>query len=45
MLCGAVSEPVWHPTVFTKNRDRLLNGAVSEEFFTLVVRQAKLLSE
>jgi transposase len=44
----SVSEPVWHPTVFTKNRDRLLAGAVSEEFFSLVVEQArrrKLLSD
>jgi transposase len=37
----SADEPVWHPTVFTKNRDRLLNGAVSEEFFTLVVEQAR----
>jgi IS5 family transposase len=35
------SEPVWHPTVFSKNRDRLLKGAVSEESFTLIVAQAK----
>ena len=44
----SANEPVWHPTVFMKSRDRLLNGAVSEEFFTLVVRQArkaKLLSD
>jgi len=37
----SANEPVWHPTVFTKNRDRLLEGAVAEEFFTLVVSQAK----
>jgi transposase len=37
----AVNEPVWHPTVFTKNRDRLLEGAVSEEFFSLIVEQAR----
>jgi transposase len=37
----SASEPVWHPTVFTKNRDRLLEGAVAEEFFTLVVGQAR----
>jgi transposase len=37
----AMDEPVWHPTVFTKNRDRLLEGAVAEEFFTLVVNQAR----
>ena len=29
-----VDEPVWVPTVFTKNRDRLLAGAVAEEFFS-----------
>jgi len=37
----SVNEPVWHPTVFTKNRDRLLEGVVSEEFFSLVVCQAR----
>jgi transposase len=44
----SANEPVWHPTVFTKNRDRLLEGAVAEEFFTLIVEQArrrKLLSD
>src|SRR5215212_11360543 len=44
----SANEPVWHPTVFTKNRDRLLEGAVSEEFFSAVVGQArsrKLLSD
>ncbi len=44
----SVNEPVWHPTVFTKNRDRLLEGAVAEEFFSLIVGQArsrKLLSD
>lgn len=37
----SASEPVWHPTVFTKNRDRLLEGAVAEEFFSIVVNQAR----
>ncbi|HWR16175.1 MAG TPA: IS5 family transposase [Terriglobales bacterium] len=37
----SVNEPVWHPTVFTKNRDRLLEGAVAEEFFSLIVNQAR----
>ena len=37
----SANEPVWHPTVFTKNRDRLLEGAVAEEFFTLIVNQAR----
>jgi len=44
----SANEPVWHPTVFSKNRDRLLEGAVSEEFFSLIVAQArrqKLLSD
>src|SRR5713226_8214373 len=37
----SANEPVWHPTVFTKNRDRLLEGAVAEEFFSIVVNQAR----
>jgi transposase len=37
----SANEPVWHPTVFTKNRDRLLEGAVAEEFFSLIVSQAR----
>jgi transposase len=37
----SASEPVWHPTVFTKNRDRLLEGAVAEEFFSRIVEQAR----
>ena len=44
----STNEPVWHPTVFSKNRDRLLEGAVTEEFFSIVVNQArqkKLLSD
>jgi transposase len=44
----SANEPVWHPTVFTKNRERLLEGAVAEEFFSLIVAQArrkKLLSD
>jgi len=44
----SASEAVWHATVFTKNRDRLLEGAVAEEFFTRIVEQArsrKLLSD
>ncbi|MDQ2711510.1 MAG: IS5 family transposase [Acidobacteriota bacterium] len=44
----SADEPVWHPTVFTKNRDRLLEGAVAEQFFSRIVQQArtkKLLSD
>ena len=37
----SASEPVWHATVFSKNRDRLLAGAVSEQFFSLIVEQAR----
>ena len=37
----SMNDEVWHPTVFTKNRDRLLEGDVAEEFFALVLEQAK----
>src|SRR6202453_545018 len=37
----SANEPVWHPTVFTKNRDRLMEGEVAEEFFSLIVGQAR----
>src|SRR5215469_16723720 len=36
-----LDEPVWDPTVFTKNRDRLLEGDVAREFLTEVVEQAQ----
>jgi transposase len=42
-----LGEPVWHPTTFTQNRDRLLCGEVAEAFFGEVKKQAeagKLLS-
>ena len=29
----SIDDPVWDVTVFTKNRDRLLKGAVAEVFF------------
>ena len=35
-----LDEPIWDPTVFTKNRDRLLTQAVAQRFFQLVVAQA-----
>jgi transposase len=38
-----MDEGVWHVTVYTKNRDRLLEADVAEEFFRLVVEQAKRL--
>jgi transposase len=36
-----LDEPVWDVTVFTKNRNRLLEGDVAREFLTDVVRQAQ----
>src|SRR5204863_6851838 len=37
-----MDEPVWVPTVFTKNRDRLLEGDIAEKFFAHVLAQARL---
>jgi transposase len=37
----SLDEPVWDVTVFTKNRDRLLDGEVAREFLCEVVRQAQ----
>ena len=31
-----MDDPVWHPTTFTKNRDRLLSGDVAAAFFDAV---------
>mgnify|MGYP000855928929 CR=1 FL=1 len=42
-----MDEPVFHPTTFTKNRDRLLTAEVAEAFFEAIHAQAaahKLLS-
>lgn len=36
-----MDEPVWVPTVFSKNRDRLLEGDVAERFFDGVLGQAR----
>lgn len=36
-----LDEPVWDVTVFTKNRDRLLDGDVAREFLSEVVKQAQ----
>src|SRR6266852_368531 len=36
-----LDEPVWDVTVFTKNRDRLLDGDVARDFLCEVVSQAK----
>jgi transposase len=35
-----LDEPVWAPTVFTKNRDRLLNQDIALRFFRRVVERA-----
>ncbi len=43
-----MDSPVWVPTVFTKNRDRLLDHGTVQRFFQTVVEQAReqgLLSE
>jgi len=36
-----IDDAVWVPTVFTKNRDRLLEGDVAQQFFTAVLAEAK----
>jgi transposase len=36
-----MDEPVWVPTVFSKNRDRLLEGDIAEKFFAQVLNQAR----
>lgn len=36
----AMDEPIWDPTVFTKNRDRLLNQDVARSFLRHVVARA-----
>ena len=39
-----LDEEVWDVTVFTKNRDRLLEADVAKEFFGLVVAEAQALN-
>ena len=36
-----IDEPVWVATVFSKNRERLLEADMAREFFSLVVDQAR----
>lgn len=36
-----LDEPIWAPTVFTKNRDRLLTQEVALSFFRRIVEQAE----
>jgi transposase len=35
-----MDEPVWVPTVFSKNRDRLMQGDVAQKFFDRILEQA-----
>ena len=37
----AMDEPIWNPTVFTKNRDRLLNQELARAFLRRVVERAE----
>jgi transposase len=37
----SMDDPVWDPTVFTKNRERLLRGDVARAFFERVLAQAQ----
>jgi transposase len=44
----AMDDPVWTPTTFTKNRERLLTGDIAQAFFDDVLAQAtatRLLSD
>jgi transposase len=36
-----MDDPIWDATVFTKNRQRLLDGEVAEAFFEAVLKQAR----
>ena len=36
-----IDDPVWDATVFTKNRERLLEGEIADGFFSAVVGQAR----
>ncbi len=37
----SIDDPVWDATVFSKNRERLLDGEVADGFFTAVLGQAR----
>jgi transposase len=36
-----MDDPIWDPTVFTKNRDRLFQGDIAHVFFAAVLTQAR----
>jgi transposase len=38
----AVDDPVWDVTVFTKNRDRLLEGEIAAKFLRAVLAQSQV---
>ena len=38
----AIDDPVWDVTVFTKNRERLLDGAIAAKFFQAVLSQPQV---
>jgi hypothetical protein len=40
-----MDDAVWNHAVFSKNRDRLLNSEVAQQFFAAVKRQAKRMSD
>ena len=37
-----IDDPVWHPTAFTTNRDRLLEGEVAAKFLAAVLNHARV---
>jgi transposase len=37
----SMDDPIWSPTTFSKNRDRLLRGDIASAFFDAVLRQAR----
>jgi Transposase domain (DUF772) len=37
-----IDDPVWHPTAFTTNRDRLLEGEIAARFLTAVLDHAQI---
>ena len=37
-----IDDPVWHPTAFTTNRDRLLEGDVAAKFLAAVLTHARV---
>jgi transposase len=37
----SMDDPIWDPTVFTKNRERLFQGDIAQAFFTAVLAQAR----